>query len=216
MGASDRRIASLLRQIATQDVVVLRQEMAIARQIAAQVYVAEQYGFEYGEARREGPRKQVLAVYMYRDPRPEARVREAATIAAFPEAGRGGASPGLQPGTLQPTAEAQEAVDRIKDRIGYDVMAKAADAGQKAVAWGMCGVLVVVLLLAQMYVGALVGGAALAAFLLGAFKVGEVRRQRIAQRLTAAGFTAVRDEHGRDRFLRPGQQLPGHVNPFAG
>lgn len=213
---ADRKAAELLRQIASEDVVVLRHEMSIAKKLAAQAYVVEQYGFEYGEAWREGPNKQTLTVHMYRDPRPEARRREAATIAAFPEAGNGGAVPGMQPGSLKPTAEAQEAVARLKDLIGFDVMSKGADKKQKAVAWGCCGVLVLTLLLAGMYVGALAGGALMAAFLAGAFKLSTVRRQRLAQRLQDAGFVPVQDERGRQRFLRPGQQLPGHANPFTG
>ncbi len=215
MGASDRRIAALLRQVATQDVVELRQEMAVAKRVAAQAYVAEQYGFEYGEARREGHNKQVLAVYLYRDPRPEARAREAATIAAYPQAGMGGAVPGLKPGTLSPLPEAEAAVALMKDRIGYDVMAKAADKGQKRFAYAMTGVAAAVFLLMGKWVEGVVVGAVLAAFLVGAFRLSDVRRQRVADRLTAGGFTAVTDEHGRRRFLRPGQQLPGHANPFT-
>lgn len=68
MGASDRRIAALLRQVATQDILVLRQEMSLAKRLAAQAYVAEQCGFEYGEARREGPRQQILVVHIPRHP----------------------------------------------------------------------------------------------------------------------------------------------------
>ncbi|MFJ9595317.1 hypothetical protein ACIRS3_21485 [Streptomyces virginiae] len=33
--------------------------------------------------------------------------------------------------------------------------------------------------------------------------------------LTAAGFVPVRDGSGRQSFLRPGRQLPGHTRPFA-
>lgn len=42
-----------------------------------------------------------------------------------------------------------------------------------------------------------------------------IRRGKIAQRLTDAGFLAIRDEQGAQRFARPGQQLPRHTNPFA-
>ncbi|MEU1281205.1 hypothetical protein [Streptomyces sp. NPDC005805] len=215
MGASDRRIAALLRQIATQETVDIRHEHSVTGRVAAQVYLVEQYGFEYGEAWREGARKEILVARMYRDPRPEARAREAATIAAYPEAGTGGAAPGLRPGTLKPTDEAAEAVARIKDRIGFDVMAGAAAKGQQVFAYACVGVFVLMLLVLGHWLGALLGGAALAGFLFGAFRLGGVRRQRIAERLTAAGFTAVTDEHGRTRFLRPGQQLPGHANPFG-
>ncbi|MCY0942178.1 hypothetical protein [Streptomyces antarcticus] len=212
---TERQISGILRQIARQDVIEIGPEMSTGR-LAALAYMAEQYGFEYGESHRTGGQNNsVVLVQMYRDPRPEARAREAATIAAYPQAGNGGAVPGMRQGSLKPLPEAHEAVARLKDRIGFDVMAKAADKRQKTIAWGWCGVLVLVLLIIGMPVAALAGGAALAAFLTGAFKLGEFRRQRIARRLTDAGFVSVQDEYGRQRFLRPGQQLPGHANPFA-
>ncbi|WP_228978804.1 hypothetical protein [Streptomyces sp. DH12] len=212
----DRQISALLKQIATQDVVVVTDEFSRAGRAAALAHVVEHYGFEYDGTRREGHNSQTLAVHLYRDPAPEARAREAATIAAHPQAGMGGAVPGLRPGTLKPTAEAAEAVALLKDRIGYDVMTQMAGARKMGFAWFCVAGLVVTLLICQMYVGAVAGGAALAAFLVGGVKIGELRRQRIAQRLQQAGFTPVRDETGRQRFLRPGQQLPGHANPFAG
>ncbi|ORT58419.1 hypothetical protein [Streptomyces sp. CB03238] len=213
--SADRQVSALLKQIATQDVVVVTNEFSHAGRTATLAHVVEHYGFEYAEARREGRNKQTLAVYLYRDPAPEARAREAATIAAHPQAGMGGTVPGLQPGTLKPTPEAAEAVARLRDRIGFDVMTQMAAARQMGFAWFCVAALVVTLLICEMYVGALAGGAALAAFLVGGVKIGGLRRQRIAERLQAAGFTPVQDETGRQRFLRPGQRLPGHANPFA-
>lgn len=215
----DSTVSGLLRQIATQDFVELRNEMGRAGKLAVQAAVVEQYGFEYAEAWRAGGTGQndpTLVVHMYRDARPEARAREAATIAAFPQAGQGGAVPGLRPGTLKPLPEMEQAVAHLKDRIGFDAMADAASAAQKRIAWGGMGVVVLMLLILGHYLGALIGGALLSGFLLFAFRIGDVRRRKITERLTAAGFAAVRDEHGRQRFLRPGQQLPGHANPFAG
>ncbi|MEU2427932.1 hypothetical protein ABZ611_00150 [Streptomyces sp. NPDC007861] len=213
--SADSRISALLKQIATQDVVVVTDEFARAGRAATLAHVVEHYGFEYGEARREGQKKQTMVVRLYRDPAPAAREREAATIAAYPDAGRGGAAPGLRPGTLKPADGAQDAVARLKDRIGFDVMTQAASARNMTFPWICVGGMVVALLVAGMYVGALAGGAALAAVLLGGVRTGELRRRRIAQRLQDAGFVAVQDESGRQRFLRPGQQLPGHANPFA-
>ncbi|MBT2482608.1 hypothetical protein [Streptomyces sp. ISL-94] len=210
----DSQISGMLRQIARQDVIEIGPEQTVGR-VAALAHVAEQYGFAYGEARRAGHKKALVLVRMYRDPSPEARVRESATLAAHPQAGHGGTVPGMRQGALKPLPEAQEAVARLKDRIMYDAMAQAADKRQQAIAWGYCAVLVLVLLIAGMPLGALFGGAALAVFLGGAFRLGTVRRQRIARRLTDAGFVPVRDEVGRQRFLAPGQQLPGHANPFA-
>ncbi|MFD9729615.1 hypothetical protein [Streptomyces sp. NPDC059072] len=210
----ERSVAQTLGQIARQDVVQIGPETSVAR-AAALVHVAEQYGFDYAEARRTGHKNALVLVLMYRDPRPEARAREAATIAAHPQAGNGGTVPGMRPGTLKPLPEAEEAVARAKDRIAYDAMAQVVGKKQQLMAAGYCVVLPIVLLVAGMPLGALFGGAALAAFVFGGFKMGAVRRERIARRLIDAGFVAVRDVHGRARFLRPGQQLPGHANPFA-
>ncbi|MCH0538457.1 hypothetical protein I3F58_02545 [Streptomyces sp. MUM 203J] len=213
---TQRQISGVLRQIAGQDVVEITEGALYTSRLAALVHLVEHYGFEYADARRHGADKKQITAYLYRDPRPEARAREAATIAAYPQAGNGGPAPGMRPGSLKPLPEAREAVARNKDRIAYDVMAQAAGTQQQAVAWGAVVVLVLVLLVAGMYLGALIGGVLMAGFLVGAFKLGGVRRERIAARLQAAGFVAVRDEHGRQRLLRPGQQLPGHANPFAG
>ncbi|WP_314253845.1 hypothetical protein [Streptomyces sp. DSM 40907] len=211
---TERQISALLGQIARQDVVEIGPEQAAGR-VAALAPVAEQYGYAYDRAHRTGHNDMQILVRMYRDPHPGARAREAATIAAHPQAGNGGTVPGMRPGTVKPLPEAQEAVARLKDRIMLDVLAQAAGKRQKAYAWGWVGVLVLTLLVLGMPVAALAGGAALAALLAGAFKMGTIRRQRIAQRLTDAGFVPVRDETGRQRFLEPGRQLPGHVNPFA-
>ncbi|MFG2880066.1 hypothetical protein ACGFYU_34490 [Streptomyces sp. NPDC048337] len=209
-----RLVAHTLQQIARQDVFQIGPESS-PRRAAALVHIAEQYGFEYGETRRTGHKNTLIAVLMYRDARPEARAREAATITAHPQAGNGGTVPGMRPGSLKPLPEAEQAVALAKDRIMFDAMAQAADKKQKLIAWACCAVLPLILLVAGMPLGALFGGAAMAGFLLAGFKIGAVRRQKIAQRLTEAGFVPVRDEHGRTRFLRPGQQLPGHANPFA-
>ncbi|MEU0392154.1 hypothetical protein ABZ208_05100 [Streptomyces sp. NPDC006208] len=211
----NRQISGMLRQIARQDVIELGPEMSRAR-IAALAHVAEHYGFEYADAHRTGQNKNLIEVQMYRDPRPEARAREAATIAAYTQAGSGGAVPGMRQGTLKPLPEAQEAVTQLGDRIAFDLMGNAASKRQMLLPWICVAALVITLLVCGMYIGAVAGGAALAAFLIGGVKIGEIRRQRIAQRLTDAGFVAVQDEHGRQRLLRPGQQLPGHANPFAG
>ncbi|WP_175408127.1 hypothetical protein [Streptomyces sp. TRM64462] len=213
---ADRTISKLLRQIATQDVVEITDSATATGRVAAQVYFVEQYGFAYGEAQRHGHNKQLLTAFLYRDPSPEARAREAAAIAAHPRAGNGGAAPGLRPGTLKPLPEAEAAVALAKDRIAFDVMAQAAGPRQKAMAWAMLGVAVAAILITGKYLVALGTGVVLGGLLMGFFTLGEARRRKLAQRLTAAGFVAVRDEHGVQRFLAPGQQLPGHANPFAG
>ncbi|MFB7374266.1 hypothetical protein ACFC0D_31000 [Streptomyces sp. NPDC056222] len=46
----DSTVQGLLRQIATQDFVELRDEMGSAKRLAVRAAVVEQYGFEYAES----------------------------------------------------------------------------------------------------------------------------------------------------------------------
>ncbi len=211
----EREISGLLRQIARKDVVEIGPGSAVGR-MAALVHVAEHYGFEYDRSIRTGHKKTLVLARMYRDPSPRARAREAATAAAYPAAGNGGAVPGMRQGSLRPLPEARDAVARTKDRIMFDVLSShAADTPRKVLGYAMCAAFALTLLVSGKPLVALAGGGVLAAFLTGAFKLGEIRRQQITARLTAAGFVPVRDGSGRQSFLRPGQQLPGHTNPFA-
>ncbi|MFI9772955.1 hypothetical protein ACIHJG_39925 [Streptomyces sp. NPDC052415] len=76
-----------------------------------------------------------------------------------------------------------------------------------------CAVLIDLLLLDMPLVEAVASGGVVAPLCTVAFAVGAIRCGTIAQRLTAAGFFAVCDKQGGQRFLHPGQQLPGHTNP---
>ncbi|GLV91922.1 hypothetical protein Slala04_33760 [Streptomyces lavendulae subsp. lavendulae] len=212
----ERHIAGLLQQIARQEAIVEIAPQGSTPKAAALAHVAEQYGYTYGIAYRTGFKNSLVQVRMYRDPRPEARVREAATITAHPQAGNGGTVPGLERGSLKPLPEAVGAVAVLKDLITFDVMALyVADRSQKVMGYLACAALTVLLLIDKSPVEAVASGGAVALLFTVAFNVGAIRRRQIAQRLTAAGFFAVRDEQGTQRFLRPGQQLPGHANPFA-
>ncbi|MFD4240560.1 hypothetical protein ACFWP3_02975 [Streptomyces sp. NPDC058525] len=212
----ERHVAGMLQQIARQQDIVEIAPQGSTPKAAALAYVAEQYGYTYGTAYRTGFKNSLVQVRMYRDPQPDARVREAATITAHPRAGNGGTAPGLEPDSLKPLPEAAGAVAVLKDLITFDVMALyVADRSQKVKGYLACAVLTVLLLIDRSPVEAVASGGAVALLLTVAFKVGAIRRGRIARRLTAAGFLAVRDELGGRRFVRPGQQLPGHTNPFA-
>ncbi|MGW6984068.1 hypothetical protein ACWGE1_32280 [Streptomyces sp. NPDC054932] len=214
--STERHIAGLLQQIARQQDIVEIAPQGSTPKAAALAHVAEQYGYTYGIAYRTGFKNSLVQVRMYRDPRPDARVREAATITAHPQAGNGGTVPGLEQGSLKPLPEAAGAVAVLKDLITFDVMALyIVNRSQKVMGYLACAVLAVILLIDRSPVEAVASGGAVALFFTVAFKAGEIRRRTIAQRLTAAGFLAVRDEQGSQRFLRPGQQLPGHADPFA-
>ncbi|WP_328965303.1 hypothetical protein [Streptomyces virginiae] len=206
----------MLQQIARQEDVVEIAPQGSAAKAAALAHVAEQYGYTYGMAYRTGFKNSLVQVRMYRDPRPDARVREAATITAHPRAGNGGTVPGLEQGSLKPLPGAVGAAAVLKDLITFDVMAMyIANRSQKVKSYLACAALTGLMLLDRSPVEAVASGGAVALLFTVAFKVGEIRRAKISQRLTAAGFLAVRDEQGGQRFLRPGQQLPGHTNPFA-
>ncbi|MCP3760364.1 hypothetical protein [Streptomyces sp. TBY4] len=212
----ERHMAGMLQQIARQQDVVEIAPQGTPRKAAALAYVAEQYGYTYGTACRTGFKNSLVQVRMYRDPRPEARVREAATLTAHPQAGNGGTVPGLDRGSLKPLPGATDAVVVLKDLVTFDVMAQyVGDRKQKTVVYLGCAVLTALLFADKSPVEAVATGGLLAVLATVAFQVGTVRRAGIARRLTAAGFHAVTDEQGAQRFLRPGQQLPGHANPFA-
>ncbi|THA86267.1 hypothetical protein [Streptomyces sp. A0592] len=203
----ERHITGLLQQIARQQDIVEIAPQGSTPKAAALAHVAEQYGYTYGMAYRTGFKNSLVQVRMYRDPRPDARVREAAAITAHPQAGNGGTVPGLVQGSLKPLPEAVGAAAVLKDLITFDVMAQyIADRGQKVMAYLACAVLTVILLIDRSPVEAVASGAAVALLFTVAFTVGEVRRRKIAQRLTAAGFLTVVDEQGGRRFQRPGQQ----------
>ncbi|MFE6840377.1 hypothetical protein ACFVFI_36830, partial [Streptomyces sp. NPDC057705] len=188
----ERHIAGMLQQIARQQDIVEIAPQGSPSKAAALAQVAEQYGYTYGVAYRTGFKNSLVQVRMYRDPRPGARVREAATLTAHPQAGNGGTVPGLGQGSLKPLPEAVGAVAVLKDLITFDVMALyVADRRQKAVCYLACAVLTVLLLIDKSPVEALASGGLVALLLTVAFKVGASRRAKIAQRLTAAGFLAV-------------------------
>ncbi|MFJ9078873.1 hypothetical protein ACIRO3_27080 [Streptomyces sp. NPDC102278] len=213
----ERHIAGSLQQIARQQAVVEIAPQGSTSKAAALAYVVEQYGYTYGLAYRTGFKNSLVQVRMYRDPQPDARLREAATITAHPRAGNGGTVPGLERGSLKPLPEAVGAVAVLKDLVTFDVMALyVADRSQKVKSYLACTVLTLLLLIDRSPIEAVASGGAVALLITAAFKVGAIRRGKITRRLTNAGFHAVRDEQGGRRFLRPGQQLPGHTNPFAG
>ncbi|GGQ19136.1 hypothetical protein [Streptomyces roseolilacinus] len=212
----ERHIAGMLQQIARQQDTVEIAPQGSTPKAAALAHVAEQYGYTYGMAYRTGFKNSLIQVRMYRDPRPAARVREAATITAHPQAGNRGTVPGLEQGSLKPLPEAVAAVAVLKDLITFDVMALyVADRRQKVMGYLACAVLTALLLVDGSPVEAVASGGAVALLFTVAFTVGATRRGKIAQRLTDAGYLAVRDEQGGQRFLRPGQQLPGHPDPSA-
>ncbi|MET8228183.1 hypothetical protein [Streptomyces sp. NPDC005301] len=205
----ERHAAGMLQQIARQQDIIEIAPQGTTRKAAALAHVAQQYGYTYATATRTGYKNSLVQVRMLRDPHPDARVREAATIARNAQAGNGGTLPGLQHGTLKPLPEAAGAVAVLKDLITFDVMALyIATRTQKTLTYLACAALTLLMLIDTSPLEALASGTAVALLATAAFTIGATHRKNITQRLTRAGFTAVHDEHGNQRLLPPTHQPP--------
>ncbi|MFI2430421.1 hypothetical protein [Streptomyces sp. NPDC018693] len=202
MSLADRRVTALMRQIATQDVIEIVPDDGQMQTISALVYIAEAYGFRYADVARVGKDK-TLHVYLVRDTDPRAQQRAAANAAAFPQAGGGGPVPGMYQGSLTPVPEAQHDIDLITTLITYDSLGAMSRRELRVMAGGCAGLFLLLALLTGKYAVMLPLAVLIPAFLLGALRVNTARRAKLAQRLTAAGCAPVRDEQGRERYVRP-------------
>ncbi|GAB2797910.1 hypothetical protein [Streptomyces daliensis] len=217
---SSRQISKMLQQIATQDDVTVVSRMSSVKKLARLALIAEQFGFQYGDAAQTGAQNGSTAMLLHRDPSPAAQQRAAANMARFPQAGNGGDLPGMQPGgKLKPLPEAADHLELLKARINFDLTGKSAEKRMLAGAAGLTVMMVLGLVRDALQDDALVYGVigyVLLMLLLGAgFLWTRQRNANFAARLEAAGFARVRDENGRSRYLPPGAQLPGHANPFG-
>ncbi|MER6344394.1 hypothetical protein ACWC10_36420 [Streptomyces sp. NPDC001595] len=203
MSLAEQHITAVMRQVASQDVVQLDHPFAKAQTVGSLAYLAEAYGFRYADARVEGKEK-TLRVYLVRDAGDAARQRAAANAAAFPLAGAGGPVPGMQPGTLTPLPAAQPEVDLLMALIRYDALGSAVDRKKfLAMSWSFPLVLLLVAVLTGKYAVLLPLTVLPPVVLLGALRINAARRAKLAERLAAAGCAPVRDETGRERFIRP-------------
>jgi hypothetical protein len=200
LSLADRTLRSLVRQLATQDVVELVHPFAELRAFGALVYIAECYGFRYVGVRLLGGKHKILHVDLVRDPSPWAQQRAAANAAAFPQPGPGNPLPGMYLGSLTPVPE----VDLITKLIKYDAAGAAANRKKLVtMAWAFPLLFLLLADLTGVYVVLLPLAAVIPVFLLGALRINGIRRARLARELAAAGCTPVRDESGRERYVRP-------------
>lgn len=201
---AEKHITAVMRQVASQDVVELDHPYAKARTVAALAYIAEAYGFRYADARLEGDAQhKSLHVYLVRDTDERARQRAAANAAAFPQAGAGGAVPGMRPGTLTPLPEAEPEVDLLKELIRFDTAGAAGDPKRfLKMSWAIPLVLVPLGVVTGQYAVLFPLAAALPVLLLIALRINVRKRAKMAERLEAAGCTPVQDETGRTRYVR--------------
>ncbi|MFF5846898.1 hypothetical protein ACFY74_36145 [Streptomyces massasporeus] len=203
LSLADRHITALMRQIATQDMIELVHPFAEWQTFGALAYIAECYGFRYADVRLVGKHK-MAHIRLVRDTSPQAQQRAAANIAAFSDPGPGRPVPGMYLGSLTPVPEAQEDVELITTLIRYDAAGAAANRKQ-LLAMASAGPVLFLLLavLTGKYAVLLPLAVLTPAFLLGALRINTTRRAKLAERLLAAGCTPVRDEAGRERFVRP-------------
>ncbi|MGW5638629.1 hypothetical protein [Streptomyces sp. NPDC003832] len=203
MSIADRHVSALMRQLASQDVVEIIHPFAEWETIGALAYIAECYGFRYADVRHIGKQK-MLCVRMVRDFDPRAQQRAAANAAAFPQAGAGGPVPGMYQGSLTPVPEAQPDVDLIATLIRYDALGAAANRKQLiTMSWAFPLLFVLLAAVTGKFAVLLTLAALTPAFLLLTLRINATRRAKLAERLTAAGCTPVRDEQGAERFVRP-------------
>jgi hypothetical protein len=199
----ERHLSALMRQVTTQNHVELVHPFAEHKTMAALVYVAECFGFRYAGVRLVG-RHKVLHVHLVRDPEPWAQQRAAANFASFPQVGAGGPVPGMYLNSLTPVPEAQADVDLIVALLKYDGLVEAGNRKQLlTLGWGSGVLFLLLALLTGVYAVLLPLAVLMPAFMLGALRVNTVRRAKLATQLTSAGCTQVRDDQGRERYVRP-------------
>ncbi|MES5816447.1 hypothetical protein [Streptomyces sp. RG80] len=203
MSIAERHLSSLMRQLATQDHVELVHPFAEHKTFGALVYVAECFGFRYSGVRLVG-RHKVLHVHLVRSPEPWAQQRAAANLAAFGQVGAGGPVPGMYLNSLTPVPEAQADVDLIIALIKYDGLVEAGNRKQLlTIAWGSGALFLLLALLTGVYAVLLPLAVLMPAFVLCALRINTVRRAKLGAQLTAAGCAQVRDDAGRERYVRP-------------
>lgn len=193
-----------MRQLATQQhVVKLVHPFAELKTFGALVYVAECFGFRYAGLRLVG-RHKILHVRLVRDTEPWAQQRAAANVATFGQVGAGGPVPGMYLNSLTPVPEAQADVDLLTALVRYDALVEAGNRRQLlTIGWGSGAVCLLLALLTGVYAVLLPLAVLLPAMMLGALRVNTARRAKLARQLTAAGCTRVRDDAGRERYVRP-------------
>lgn len=200
---ADRHITALMRQIATRNAIELVHPFAEWQTFGALAYIAECYGFRYESVRLVGKHR-IVHVQLVRDPGAWARQRAAANSAAFPDPGPGRPVPGMYLGSLTPVPEAQADVDVITSLIRHDALGAAANRKQLLTIGGGSAVLFLLMaVLTGQYAILLPLAVLMPLFMLGALKVNTTRRAKLGRLLMAAGCTPVRDDAGRERFVRP-------------
>jgi hypothetical protein len=204
---SKRQIQKMLQLMAGGEPVELTSPMASVKKLSRLAFVAQQFGYEYMDARYTGSRNNQLKMLIVPDPGPQARARAAQNWAQYPNASDGESLPPLVP----------DALELLKARIQFDLTGKN---GEKRLGYAALGVTV-----ACAIAGFRLGGESVDFVIAGiswlvlmalvgvGLLVNRKRNAKFARRLQAAGFQPMTDETGRVRYLPPGMQMPGTQMP---
>ncbi|MFK4864421.1 hypothetical protein ACI3K4_04240 [Streptomyces sp. CSMPJR101] len=191
---SKRQVQKMLRLIASGQPVELTSPMASVKKLAHLAFVAQQFGYEYLDV-KQGGRNNALVMLIAPDPSPQARARAAQNWAQYPDAGDGVSVPPLVP----------DAHELLKARINFDLTGRHVEKRLYWAAAGITGGFFFSALKADMegdsVFFAVLSWLGLMALLAVGVVVTRKRNAKFAARLTAAGFTPVRDETGRLRYL---------------
>lgn len=197
---SKRQVRKMLQLMASGGPVELTSGMSSVKRLTRLAFYAQQFGYEYADARYAGSRNNVLKLVVVPDHSPQARARAAQNWAQYPSAADGVSLPPVVP----------DALELLKARIQFDLTGKNAE---KRMAYGGLGITVgLVLYTVRKGGGAFdfaVAGGAWVVF-MGIMGIGLLvnrrRNAKFARRLQAAGFLPVTEEGGRVRYLPPGSQ----------
>ncbi|SEF02268.1 hypothetical protein [Streptomyces sp. Ag109_O5-10] len=199
---SARQVRKMFQLMASGEPVELTNAWASVKKLARLAFVAQQFGYEYADARHTGSRNNVLKLLIVPDHSPQGRARAAQNWAQYPNAADGVSLPPLVP----------DAVELLKARIQFDLTGKNAEKRMLLGAGGITLGLVLAAARAGGSAGAFVVSGVVWVLLMAVMGLGffvtRGRNAKFAQRLQAAGFVPVTGEGGRVRYLPPGTPMP--------
>ncbi|MFF0012942.1 hypothetical protein [Streptomyces sp. NPDC005374] len=206
---SKRQVRKMLREMASGEPVQLTVSAQSWKRLARLAFIAQQFGYEYADLQLGTNNNFVL--FIVPDPSRQGQERAAQNRAQYPDADEGVALPPFVP----------DAIDLLKARMVVDSNSRPIDKLQMAIAlfFFTVSAATICLTLRENTVAVVIVGIVWVAFLalmpvLRAY--GRRYSAKYAARLQAAGFTPVTDRSGRQRYVPPGGQLPGHTHPLAG
>ncbi|MFF4114716.1 hypothetical protein [Streptomyces sp. NPDC001714] len=205
---SARQVRKMFQLMASGEPVELSNAWASVKKLARLAFIAQQFGYEYADARHTGSRNNVLKLLIVPDHSPQGRARAAQNWAQYPNAADGVSLPPLVP----------DAVELLKARIQFDLTGKNAEKRMLLGAGGITLGLVLAAARAGGSAGAFVVSGVVWVLLMAVMGLGffvtRGRNAKFAQRLQAAGFVPVTGEGGRVRYLPPGTPMPMQQGPM--